>query len=272
VNTPRVTVLAATGRLGRALLRRLEAEAVMVIAVGRDATRLAGLAAETRIADFGDQAALAAALADAEIVVSCANARFVPAILAALPKSGVERLVLMGSTRCFSRVPDETASAVRAAEAALARSPIPSVLLLATLIYGGGAGVVESVAAQIRRFPILPLPGANALVQPVHIDDVAAALMAAVRGSDAPGTPIVVAGKRAMPYREMVRRVAAARGLRLMIVPMPAPAVALIAGLAGRNGRLGALAGSLRRLLEDKSFDISAMRARLGVEPREFTP
>jgi uncharacterized protein YbjT (DUF2867 family) len=269
----RVTVLAATGRLGQALLRRLQAEAVTVIAVGRDPAKLAGLPGiETRVADLGDPAALAAALADAEFVVSCANAQFVPAILAALPMEGVGRLVLMGSTRRFSKVPDSTATAVCAAEAALGSCPIPSVLLLATLIYGGGAGVVESLAGQIRRFPLLPLPGAASLVQPVHIDDVAAALAAALLRPNAPGAPIVVAGPRAMPYRDMVRAIAAARRLRLVLLPVPSIAIRAGAWLAGRIGPLKGIAGSVRRLLEDKSFDISEMRDRLGVEPREFIP
>jgi len=269
----RVTVLAATGRLGQALLRRLQAEAVTVLAVGRDPAKLAALSGvETRVADLGDAAALAAALVDAEIVISCANAQFVPAILAALPATGVARLVLMGSTRCFSGVPDGTATAVRVAEAALAACPIPSVLLLATLIYGGGAGVVEVLAGQIRRFRLLPLPGAAALVQPIHIDDVAASLVAALLRPNAPGAPIVIAGPRAMPYRDMVRAIATARRLRLVLLPVPSMPIRAGAWLAGRIGPLTGIAGSVRRLLEDKSFDISEMRERLGVEPRDFAP
>lgn len=270
----RVTVLAATGRLGQALLRRLGAEPdVTVIAVGRDRAKLAALErVETRVADLADPPALAAALSDAEIVVSCTNARFVPAILAALPARGVERLVMMGSTRCFSRVPDATATAVREAEAALAACPVPSALLLATMIYGGGAGVVESIAAQLRRFPLLPLPGAGALVQPIHVDDVAACLATAIRRPEAIGAPIVIAGPQAMPYRRMIRAVAAARGLRAAILPLPPWAVRVAAGAAGRIGRLRGAAGSLLRLLEDKEFDISAMHERLDVEPRGFAP
>jgi uncharacterized protein YbjT (DUF2867 family) len=270
----RVTVLAATGRLGQALLRRLQAEPeITVIAVGRDVAKLAGLpGVEPRVADLDDPAALKAALADAQIVVSCTNARFVPAILAALPSSGVERLVMMGSTRCFSKVPDATAAAVREAETALAACPVPSVLLLATLIYGSGAGVVEGLAEAIRRFPLLPLPGGSALVQPIHIDDVAGCLVAAVRRPEAAGAPIVIAGPRAMPYREMVRAVAAARGLRLVLLPVPSAAVRLAAWGAGRIGPLRRIAGSVLRLLEDKAFDIAAMRQRLGTEPRGFLP
>jgi len=268
----RVTVLAATGQLGQALLRRLQAEPdVTVIAVGRDRAKLDVLAGvESRVADLADPVALKAALADAEIVVSCTNARFVPAILAALPASGVRRLVMMGSTRCFSKVPDATATAVREAEAALAACPVPSVFLLATMIYGGEAGVVERLARQVRRFPVLPLPGASALVQPIHIDDVAACLAGAIRRSEALGAPIVIAGPTAMPYATMVRAVAEARNLRAVVLPLPAWAVRAAVGAVQRSGRLRGAARSMLRLLEDKAYDISPMRARLAVQPRRF--
>jgi uncharacterized protein YbjT (DUF2867 family) len=270
----RVTVLAATGRLGQVLLRHLRDEPATVVAVGRSADRLAVLPAdlEKRVADLSDPAALKAALADAEYVVSCAHAEFVPAILAALPKAGIERLVLMGSTRCFSDVPDATAQAVRAAEAALVVRPVPSVLLLATAIYGGGAGVVEQLARQIKRFPVLPLPGTAGRVQPIHIDDVAAALVAALLRPNAPGAPIVIAGPKPMTYRDMVRSIAVARRLKLILLPVPPALVELAVGLIDRIEPLRERAASLRRLLEDKSFDISDMRERLGVTPRDFAP
>lgn len=271
-----VTVLAATGRLGLALVRRLAAEGTQVIAVGRDQARLDAIrlpGVETRRADLTDPAALAAALADARLVVSCAHASHLPAILAALPAGGIERLVMMGSTRRFSAVPDATAQAVRDAEALLAAYPAPSVMLLATLIYGAGGSVVDRLAQLLRRCPVLPLPGGGrALVQPVHVEDVAAALAAALTRPEAPGAPIVVAGPQAMPYRDMVRAVARSRGLRVAILPLPAGPVLLAARLLSTLRPLAGTSGAIRRLIEDKAFDIGEMRRRLGVEPRPFAP
>jgi uncharacterized protein YbjT (DUF2867 family) len=179
----------------------------------------------------------------------------------------------MGSTRRFSAVPDDTANAVRAAETALAHCRIPAVLLLATLIYGAGGSVVDGLARQIRRFPLLPLPGGGkTLVQPIHIDDVAASLAAALAAPTAPGTPIVIAGPQPMTYREMVDAIARARGLNLMVIPIPVVPVMAMARMAGMLDRFRGMAGSVRRLLEDKSFDITEMRQRLGVEPRGFEP
>ncbi len=264
--TQKIIVLAATGRLGRATLPLLEG----CIAVGRDAAKLAALPdiIATRRADFDDHQALTAALDGATSVLSCANAIHLPAILRALPPRGVERLVVMGSTRCFSRFPDPTAAAVRRAQQLLQDQPIPAVLLLATLIYGAGGSVVDSIARIIERWPVLPLPGyGRASVQPIHIEDVALCLAAALVRPDAPGKPIVIAGPEPMCYRAMVETIAAHRNLRLRTMGLPAWPFRLAGQLP-----LGRIGSSLGRLVEDRLFDITEMRERLGVEPRAFAP
>jgi uncharacterized protein YbjT (DUF2867 family) len=269
----RVTVLAATGRLGQALVRRLRTDGHDVVAVGRDPQKLAALPAgiTRRVADFGDPAALRAALADAVRVVSCANAAHVPAILAALAGAAPDRLVLMGSTRRFSAVPDATAEHVRRAEALLAGLPVPSVMLLASLIYGAGGSVVDGLAARLRRSRFLPLPGGGRpLVQPIHIDDVAAALAAAVVRDEAPGAPIVVAGPAPISYGTMVKTIARGIGRPVVILAVPGWLFSLAGRLLGLVPGLAGLGGSLRRLVEDKAYDVGEMRRRLGISPRAF--
>jgi NADH dehydrogenase len=128
------------------------------------------------------------------------------------------------------------------------------------------------LAEAIRRYPVLPLPGAGALVQPIHIDDVAACLVAAVTRPDISGTPIVIAGPQPMRYADMVRAVGAARGLRAWVLPVPALPIRIGLASVGRFRPFAGIAGLVRRLLEDKDFDIAVMRERLGVEPREFRP
>jgi uncharacterized protein YbjT (DUF2867 family) len=269
----RVTVLAATGRLGQALVRHLLADGHEVVAVGRDPAKLERLpgAVTRRAADFGDAPALAAALADATRIVSCANAAHVPAIIAALPSSGPERLVLMGSTRRFSAVPDATAESVRRAEQLLATLPVPSVMLLASLIYGGGGSVVDGLAARLRRSRFVPLPaGGRSLVQPIHIRDVAAALAAAIVRDEAPGAPIVIAGPEPISYGAMVRTIARGTGRPVVILGVPGWIFSVAGRVLGAVPPLAGLGGSLRRLVEDKAYDVGDMRRRLGVSPRAF--
>jgi uncharacterized protein YbjT (DUF2867 family) len=261
----RVTVLAATGPVGRRLVERLVAEGREVVAVGRDPARLEALSGicDKRVADFEDPSAMVRALREARLVACCGNAVHLPAILAAVPAGGIERLVVMGSTRRYSAVPDATADAVRAAERALQRLSIPSVLLLSTMIYGTGNGVLDRLA----RFPVVPVPQ-GARIQPIHVEDVARALAAALFRPEAVGSPIVLAGPEPMSYAEAVRRTASARGKAAIILPLPRTMFAVGGRLLGSR-RVGM---ELRRLAENRVFAIDDLRQRLGVEPRAFDP
>ena len=81
-----VHVIGASGRSGLALARALGGRVVPVV---RDAAKWAagGHPVAPRIADLGEPSGLAAALADASVVVSCAHARHAGAVIAAAPPS-----------------------------------------------------------------------------------------------------------------------------------------------------------------------------------------
>src|SRR5689334_22716618 len=105
---PRIAVCGATGRTGRRLVQHLLAADRDVVAVGRNPIELERLGGrlERRVADMEDPRTLAQALADAEVVVSCVPPRFVPALIRAAP-ARLKRLVVMGSTRKFTRFGDD---------------------------------------------------------------------------------------------------------------------------------------------------------------------
>ncbi len=265
-----VTILGATGKVGRALVAGLVRGGTTVVAVGRDQAKLAALGAvETRVADFGDGPALTAALLAAERVVSCAHARFVAPLLAALPAQ-VSRLVLMGSTRKFTRFADEKALMVKAGEAVYLASGRPGVMVHPTMIYGAGAeNNIERVAAIIRRFGVVPLPrGGRALIQPIHMDDVVRALQVALEEGGVTATSVVLAGPAAVPYAELIRAVGRAIGRQVRILPVPAPLLLGVSRVTGLVPGVPTISpGEVRRLLEDKDFDVSDMVKRFGFEP-----
>ena len=266
-----VHVIGASGRSGLALCRALAADGVAVVAVVRDAAkwRATGLAATPRTADLTHPATLRAALAGAVRVVSCAHARFAPAVLAVGPPDA--RYVFLGSTRKFTRWPDAHGRGVQAGEAAFLASGRAGVMLHPTMIYGAqGEDNVRRLAALLRRLPIVPLPGGGrALVQPIHQDDLTRCILAALAIAwDGPHS-LVVAGPTALPYADFVRAVAhAARLGRPRIVAIPAwPMMAAAAMTALLPLVLTVRPAEIRRLLEDKAFDIAPMIATLGVRP-----
>ncbi|MGA3399966.1 MAG: NAD(P)H-binding protein [Acetobacteraceae bacterium] len=269
--TDTVHVIGASGRSGAALCRALIADDIAVVPVVRNAAKWAaqGIALVPRIADITDPTALSSALHDATSVVSTAHARHAAAVIAAAPPAA--RLVFLGSTRKFTRWPDDHGNGVLAGEAAFLASGRTGVMLHPTMIYGAtGEDNVQRLAALLRWLPVLPLPGGgNALVQPIHQSDVTRAIRAALALRwDGPHS-LVVAGPAPLRYADFVRAVAAAAGLPPpRIIGFPLAPLIVAANLSRFLPLLPTIRpAEIRRLTEDKAFDIAPMRALLRFEP-----
>ena len=268
-----VHVVGASGRSGAALCRSLAADGVGFVPVVRDAARWAavGLAGAPRLADLADAAALGRALEGATHVVSCAHARHAGAVLAAAPAGAT--FVFLGSTRKFTAWPDGHGRGVLAGEAAFLASGRRGVMLHPTMIYGAqGEDNVRRLAALLRRLPVVPLPGGGqALVQPIHQDDLTLCIRAALRRTWSAPAVMVVAGPEAVSYAAFVEAVGDAAGLRRRpVLPVPAWLLMRFATVTAALPFLPAIGpDEVRRLTEDKAFDIAEMQ-RLGVRLRSL--
>jgi nucleoside-diphosphate-sugar epimerase len=181
------------------------------------------------------------------------------------------RLIFLGSTRKFTHWPDRHGNGVLAGEAAFTSSGRNGVMLHPTMIYGAqGEDNVQRLAALLRRLPIVPLPdGGRALVQPIHQDDVTRAIRAALEHRRFGARSLVIAGATALPYADFVRAIAAAAGLLPpRIIRIPAGPLMALAGVLRYIPMLPRIRpAEIRRLMEDKSFDVRPMIETLGFEP-----
>ncbi|MBU6419875.1 MAG: NADH-ubiquinone oxidoreductase [Proteobacteria bacterium] len=276
-----VFVIGAGGRSGAALCRALLVRGFAVVPVLRNVARLpadiAARALPPRIADLtGPESLLRAALEGAGYVISTAHASHIPALLQATTAETV--LIGLGSTRKFTRWPDKHGNGVLRGEKALLESGRPGMLLHPTMIYGAeGENNVQRLAALLRRLPVVPLPnGGRALVQPIHQDDVTRSLLAALDlardGMLANPKTLVIAGPHSMEYRDFAGAVARAAGFKMPpVIPVPASLLAAalpVMRLLPRMPKIGR--DEIRRLLEDKDFDIGPMEKTLSVTPRSL--
>ena len=274
-----IAVLGATGKTGRYVVAKLCEIGHDVRAVGRDPMRLATLDPRARriTVDLESPDAVPAALSGAECVVNIAHARFTRCILAALPDT-CSRVVITGSTRKFSTLPDPAAEQVRDGELAFQESGRVGVMLHPAMIYGAPDDRnVNRILRLIRRWPkavpvVLPLPdGGRHLLQPVFVDDAVDAIVASILRPEAPGPPLVVAGPEPITYAAMLRICASALGRRLHVLPIPSTILVAFARLAEVLGfKFPFDAAEVRRAAEDKEHDIRDMERRLGVKPRPF--
>ncbi|MCM0020963.1 MAG: NAD(P)-dependent oxidoreductase [Tagaea sp.] len=274
----KIAVVGATGMTGRRVIAALRARGHTIVATGRNPAKLAELGddIEWRIGDFDRPETLPKALAGVAAVAYVAHAKHTKTVLDAMEPGA--RLVVTGSTRVFSKLDDPAAAAVRAGLAAFAASGRQGQTLLPAMIYGAkedrNVGRVLRFLARFPRWCPIPVPlpdGGRHTVQPIHVDDVAACVVAALERPESDGAPIVLAGPAPIPYARMVRECAAALGRRAIAIPVPARALALAARLMASVGVKPPFdAKELTRAAEDKAFDIAAMRDRLGVTPRPF--
>jgi nucleoside-diphosphate-sugar epimerase len=269
--TPPCHIIGASGRSGAALWKVMHSAGHQPVAIIRSEARWAALRlpGAVRVADLTDPLSLRAALTDAQSVVSCAHARHAGAILAAAPPTA--QFIFLGSTRKFTQYADAHGNGVLAGEAAFLASHRNGVMLHPTMIYGAqGEDNVQRLASLLKRLPVVPLPGGGkSLVQPIYQGDVTASIMAALtRNWDGPHA-LTIAGPSPLPYARFVRAVAYAAGIKPpRIVPVPAALLAAGSWLTRLPGLPTIRAGEIRRLLEDKAFDVTPMREMLGIVPR----
>jgi nucleoside-diphosphate-sugar epimerase len=265
---PMIVMFGASSDIGRRATARLLDAGLAMRLVARDCTGL-----DPRADHFtGDISDAQAALRDADVVVSCAHARFTSRILDAIG-SRTPTLILVGSAWRYSKVPEPRGQEVVNAEAAFMQSGRNGVMLHPTMIYGGWQeNNLRRLFDVIRRWPVLPMPGGGLnLVQPVFVDDVALCIVAAATRTWQGPHVIPVCGPAPMHWRDMAQLCASAMGYRRAILPVPlAPAIAALALVQAIGLQPPVDPNTLRRLQEDVTFPLQPMRDELGVEPRDF--
>lgn len=172
-----------------------------------------------------------------------------------------------------SRVPAERnlARQLRAGEAALAtaceRHGCAWTVLRPTLVYGAGLDKsLTPIARRAMRLRVFPLPAGRGLRQPVHADDIAQAVLAALECPAAAGRILPIGGGERLRSGEMFARVR--DSLSRSTVPLPLPAWLLRLG----QRALPPLRGPLSRLDSDLIADNGDLQRLLGIRPRPFRP
>lgn len=205
-------------------------------------------------------------------------ARYEPQQVVMLPQLGlasamwmVERIdgprwLVFSSAQMTSHV-EAPGSDVAAANEAVARDR-GAVVLRPTMIFGRGGDV--NISRLIRflahwRVPLM-LGNADALVQPVHVDDMCALVVAHRLAAPKPGL-YPIGGDEVLPMREVVLDVAEILGLRF-------PPLSVSRGTLTRLAPLLRFAGvrpdQLDRLGENKTVATTAAREAFGWAPEPF--
>ena len=276
----KVHVTGASGFTGRHVVPRLldaghEVTALVRSRTASDTVRAMGA---TPIAgDLDDPVSLQRgfAISRAQALVNLASLGrgHATTIVAAAEKAQLDRAVFVSTTAIFTRLATSSKATRQHAERIIRASTLRWTIVRPTMIYGTPADRnMARLLRLIRRVPAVPLPGGGQrLQQPVHVDDLAAALVTAVIAPAAIHRTYDLAGPEPLTLREVVVQAAAAmqRPPRLVAVPLrPTVAAVRLYERLVPSPRLRA--EQIERLTEDKAFDIGPARRDLGFAPRSF--
>jgi NADH dehydrogenase len=284
-----VTVFGGTGFLGRAVTRRLAHSGARVRIAARhpDARSFAGL--EGRIercpTDIRKERDVTAGLDGATAAVNVVSlyaedhghtfedihVAGATRIATAARDAGIDRLAHISGIGVDPDSPSRYIAA-RARGERGARQACPSTVGLRPSVLFGPQDQFLTTLDRLTRLPVIPLFGHGATrLQPVHVDDVAAAIEAALQQPAAQGRVFELGGADVHTWREIVRLVLRHRRRHRALVPVPFSAWHVMA----RMGRI--LPGPpLTRdqviLMEHDNVvgRHAATAADLGVEPRRL--
>lgn len=266
-----VLVFGASSQIGHFLLPRLSARGDAVVAVSR--MRHADTAGARWIEGQLPDGVPPLPAADAIVCFGPLQpfARWLAATAPANRPTIVATSSMSAQSKADSDVPAERAIAtlLRQGEAELADAcaclGCAWTVLRPTLIYGAGRDrSLTPLARRAIRTRFFPRPAGRGLRQPVHADDIAQAVLAAL---DRPaGRVLMLGGGERLSAAAMFARVQ--RSLPVATLPLPVPAWTL--RLARRA--LPRLRGPLTRLESDLVADNSELERLLGVHPRPFQP
>jgi NADH dehydrogenase len=231
-----ILLTGATGTVGSALLRRLTLDGRPVRALVRDGQRLGDQRVRVQIAlgDLADPPSFRNALRGVDTVIHLAasirdqprasieelNALATLRLVRAAERAGVRRFLFFSAMNASHHSRTRFFRAKALAEEAVRASSLETTVFRPSIVYTPGDPWL-TLLDRLSRLPAMPVSGSGrALYQPVWAEDVAAAVMNALPGSN---STYELSGPQVLSYNDIVRTVlrAAHRRRRLLHVPLP---------------------------------------------------
>ena len=177
-----------------------------------------------RFADLNHAQQLATQLKGCHALLNVASIGFgaAPSILEACLSAAVRRAVFVSTTAIFTQLHAGSKVVRKAAEAAITSSVLDTTILRPTMIYGtpGDRNMIRLVR-WLDRWPVLPVFGnGRSLQQPVHVSDVAWAVVQALETPVTIGRQFNISGAAPLTQRHSVSTMTLGRYL-LYAYPKP---------------------------------------------------
>jgi NADH dehydrogenase len=238
-----VVLIGGSGFIGSAIAARLAERGHRIVVPTRRRERAKHLillpGCDVLEADVHDDAQLARLVAGADAVINLvgilhgnggapygsdwakAHVALPRRIIAACKSAGVRRLLHMSALGADSGGPSMYLRSKGDGEKAVQASGLQWTIFRPSVVFGPGDRFLNLFARLQRLLPLLPLAGADCKFQPVHVDDVAQAFVAALVDAATAGRIYELAGPKVYTLRELVCLAGAAAGRVRPVIALP---------------------------------------------------
>jgi uncharacterized protein YbjT (DUF2867 family) len=242
-----VTVFGGTGFVGRRVVRYLHEVGTKVRIVSRHQGRAADGGIEQITADAHDERSVAAALVDADGAVNAiglnvehgtetfhsVHVEAAGNIARAARQAGIRRFVHISGIGTNTASPSTYIRSRGEGEAAVQTAFPGAVIVRPAVMFAADDAFLTTILWLLRSLPAYPIFGnGRTRLQPVHVDNVAAAIAQILRQSQKPFPVYELAGLRVYSYEELLRTIARIAGLRPVLTRIPFALWDALAGLA----------------------------------------
>jgi len=277
VDKPPILVTGATGHTGRRLVQAMVDRGYPVRILTREPARM-DVRLRRRVhvlrGDITNPESAHSALSGCQAVIALTHIKYAAPLIEAMKSTGVRRGIFMSSTRRFTKFVEQTARQVIEGERLVEQSGLDWTIIRASMIYGGRQDRnLQPLLNTLKKWPAFPLPaGGKMLWQPVFTWDVIAAILAALERPVSIGKAYTVAGPEPISYRQMIETMLTEAGIKRPLIPLPLGLIRPIVSYYERHSRNPRIQmDQIRRMEEDKTFDISEAIRDLDFHPVAFT-
>lgn len=273
----KILVVGGTGFTGSRVLPLLAGRGQIrcLLRPGREIKDIGKLNYELVYGDLEDIESLTKAMDGCESLINIASMGFgnVHKIVRCAEEMDIRRALFVSTTAIFTYLNTQSKKIRKEAEECVICSRLEWTILRPTMIYGApdDRNMIRLLSF-IKRWHIMPIPGSgDKLQQPVHVDDVAGAIVTAFFSTNTIRKAYNISGKEPLDFNQVVDLAAAALKSKVYKIHIPLTLLRILFKVYEffvKNPKLKE--EQLLRLNEDKAFGYDEASRDFGYSPKSF--
>lgn len=274
-----ILVTGWTGNTGdlvvKQILKQSPEKKIIGITRNEDYQPIEGLTVE--LADLSDELKVEAVFKKYSFaaVIHIANIRYSPLLLNLADKYEVPHIILVHTTGIYSKY-QSCSGLYREIEGLILNKQYQGTsftILRPTMIYGNCRDHnMHKLIRFLSRFPVFPVFGdGSSLMQPVHVEDLADAIVACIGNNQVRNTCYDLSGGTVLQYQEILKTITGLLAKKIWFVHIPIQLAIGLATLYEKISRKPAISvEQVKRMQEDKAYSHENAVIDLNFNPRTF--